>query len=136
MIVVDTNVIAYFWIPGSYTQEAEKVFQIDPEWKVPLLWKSELRNVLINYIRHEYLTLDVAIQVMSDAEAQLKLHEFSVTSTDVLRFSSQSKCAAYDCEFVALAKDLQVSLVTTDKKILSEFPDVAISMSRYIAQNK
>ncbi|MCZ6875992.1 MAG: type II toxin-antitoxin system VapC family toxin [bacterium] len=136
MIVVDTNVIAYFWIPGSYTQDAERVLQTDPEWKVPLLWKSELRNVLINYIRHELLTLDVALQMMSDAESHLKEHEFSVASSDVLKLSSQSKCTAYDCEFVALAEDLQVPLITTDKEVLSEFPSVALSMSDYIDTQK
>lgn len=132
MIVVDTNVIAYFWIPGDFTQDAERVLQADPEWKVPLLWKSELRNVLINYIRHQLLTLDVALQLMSDAESQFKEHEFSVASSDVLRLSSQSRCTAYDCEFIALAEDLQVPMITTDKKMLSEFPNVAISMSGYL----
>ena len=132
MIVVDTNVIAYFWIPGSYTRDAEQLLQVDPEWKVPLLWKSEFRNVLINYISHELLTLDVALQVISDAEAHLKDHEFSVISSDVLKLSSDSKYTAYDCEFVALAYDLRLPLITTDKKILSEFPGVTLSMADYL----
>ena len=39
---------------------------------------------------------------------------------------------AYDCEFVALADDLRLPLITTDKKILSEFPSVALSIADYL----
>jgi hypothetical protein len=41
MIVVDTNVIAYFWLPGVYTACAERALKKDNEWAAPILWRSE-----------------------------------------------------------------------------------------------
>jgi len=36
------------------------------------------------------------------------------------------------CEFVNLAKDLDVLLVTQNKKVLLNFPKTAISMSQFL----
>lgn len=44
-----------------------------------------------------------------------------------------SPCSAYDCEFVALAADLTVPLVTTDKKLVKSFPDIAIHIDHFEA---
>ncbi|WP_347888070.1 hypothetical protein ABHF54_10550 [Nitrosomonas europaea] len=46
MIVVDSNVLAHFYLPGEYTAAAEALFKHDPDWAVPVLWRSEFRNIL------------------------------------------------------------------------------------------
>ena len=43
-----------------------------------------------------------------------------------------TKCSAYDCEFVALAHSNEVRLLTVDRQILHEFPEVAISFKRFV----
>jgi plasmid stability protein len=43
-----------------------------------------------------------------------------------------TKCSAYDCEFVALAHANGVRLLTVDRQILHEFPEVAISLKRFV----
>jgi len=58
--------------------------------------------------------------------------EFSVSSLDVLKLAAQSRCSAYDCEYVALARELNVPLVTTDRQILSDFPDTSISLEEFV----
>ena len=58
-------------------------------------------------------------------------HEYSVVSHRVLQLATDSGCTAYDCEFVALAQDLRVPLVTTDGKILRAFPTVAVSLEAF-----
>ena len=37
-----------------------------------------------------------------------------------------SHCSAYDCEFVALALELEVPLVTADRQLLRSFPRIAV----------
>lgn len=132
MIVVDTNVIAYLWIPGLNTSHAERLLKQDSEWIAPLLWRSEFRNVLAGYIRRNLMTLETAVQLMGEAESQMRGREYSVSSTHVLNLVEKSRCSAYDCEFVALAEDLGSPLITTDRKIISAFPSTAIALKEFV----
>jgi predicted nucleic acid-binding protein len=132
MIVVDTNIISYFYLEGEYTELAEKVFKKDPDWVVPLLWRSEFRNVLALYIRNKILTLEDAIKIIGKAELLLNGKEYTVNSANILELVNQSECTSYDCEFVALANDLGVSLVTMDKKVLTHFPSTAVRLDQFV----
>ncbi|UZR30848.1 PIN domain-containing protein [Methylococcus mesophilus] len=51
MIVVDANILAYLYLPTAFTPLAERLLEHEPDWRVPLLWRSELRNVLTLYLR-------------------------------------------------------------------------------------
>lgn len=94
----------------------------------PPLWRSEFRNVLAFYLRQENLSLDDARAIMQEAELLLKGREYGVSSMRVLDVVAASRCSAYDCEFVVLAQDLDVLLVTADKKVLTAFPETAVSL--------
>ncbi|MDZ7693713.1 MAG: type II toxin-antitoxin system VapC family toxin [Balneolaceae bacterium] len=132
MIVVDTNVIASMWVPNDMDEWVYKVFKKDDDWVAPLLWRSEFRNVLSIYLRKEILELSVVLQATEEAEQLMDANEFEVNSTQVMSLVSNSSCSAYDCEFVALADDLNVQLVTFDKKIVDEFPNIAISPEEFV----
>jgi predicted nucleic acid-binding protein len=132
MIIVDTNVIAYLYLPNRYTSAAEKLLIKEPVWSAPYLWRSELRNVLALYLRKKMLSFDQVIQIQTEAELLMGENEFVVNSSDILSLVKDSACSAYDCEFVALAKNLNCTLVTIDKKILSEFPSTAKSLQQFL----
>jgi predicted nucleic acid-binding protein len=125
LIVVDTNLVAYLWIPGDGTAVAEALLARDSDWNAPLLWRSELRNVLALYLRKKLLDLPTAIEIMTRAEEQMAGHEFSVPSVAVLHAAAASRWTAYDCEFVVLARELGTKLVTTDRRLVRAFPDEA-----------
>ncbi len=129
MIVVDTNVIAYLYLPGEHTAAAEALLESDPEWAAPILWRSELRNILAGYIRRKTLTLDQACGVQREAESLLEGSEFEVDSLAVLKLVKDNDCSAYDCEFAALAMQLDTQLVTMDRKLLRAFPKRAVALS-------
>ena len=69
---------------------------------------------------------------MNKAAYLMNENEYEIASLDILQLAESSRCSAYDCEFVALAKYLGVSLVTLDKKVLKAFPQYAISLENYI----
>ncbi|MFA5800080.1 MAG: type II toxin-antitoxin system VapC family toxin [Candidatus Peribacteraceae bacterium] len=131
MIVVDTNVIAYLFIGGEKTPHARSTLLKDPAWAAPILWRSEFRNVLTMYLRQGRLLLPDAFELVREAESLLSGSEYQVESGNVLDLASSSRCSAYDCEFVALAQELGVPLVTSDKRILEDFPSIAVSMDTF-----
>jgi len=128
MIVVDANILAYLYLPTEFTPLAERLLEHEPDWRVPLLWRSELRNVLTLYLRRRLLNFDQAYAIQTEAETLLADREYTVDSFEVLRLVEDSECSAYDCEFVALARRLAVPLVTADQKVLKNFPRVATSL--------
>jgi predicted nucleic acid-binding protein len=125
VIVADANVIAALWLPTSASDVAEDLVRRDPEWSAPLLWRSEFRSVLAAYLRRHALDLATAGRIAEDAEAHLHGREYQVSSLEVLRRVATSRCSAYDCEYVTLAMELGVPLVTHDREVLKEFPRVA-----------
>lgn len=134
MIVADTNVIAYLLLPSPHTALTERLFRADPDWIAPVLWRSELRNVLALYLRKSLITLDDAVSLQAEAEALFQDKEFDVAARDVLALVDRSPCSAYDCEFVALAQNFSIKLVTMDKKVLAAFPETAVSPSGFMAE--
>ncbi len=135
MIVVDTNVIASLYLETERSQQAEDALRKDSEWVAPILWRSELRNILAVQLRLQHLKLQEVLRVMEAAEAQLKDHEFEVPSLDVLRLAGESGCSAYDCEFVVLAQNLAIRLLTRDRKVQAAFPKVAVALEDFRHSN-
>jgi predicted nucleic acid-binding protein len=132
VIVVDTNLLAYLYLRSEYSERADEAFLKDPNWVAPLLWRSEFLNVLTACLRKNIVNFELAIEIVGEAELLMESGEYSVGSLDVLRLTAQSRCPAYDCEFVALARELNIPLVTTDKQILSEFPETAVRLDEFV----
>ncbi len=132
MIVIDTNIISYFYLNSKFSFLAEQVFQKDSVWAVPLLWRSEFRSVLSFYLREKIIELSDAIQIMRLAEELLSDNEYKINSFQVLQLANESGCSAYDCEFISLAKDLGIALITEDKKVLKNFPETAQNMEAFV----
>ena len=129
MIVVDSNVLAYLYLPGEFTDAAERLLESDPDWHAPILWRSEFRNILAGCLRRGTLTFEQALAIQREAESLLDGAEHELDSRRVLERVQGSDCSAYDCEFVALAQVLGTHLVTMDGKLLKEFPSIAEPLS-------
>lgn len=123
--------MVYLLLGGERTAAAEKVYSGDPHWAAPPLWRSEFRNTLTLYKRHGLLSAEKAMAAMAEAESVIQ-QEVPVLSDQVLLLAFTSRCSAYDCEFVALARDLGVRLVTGDPLVLVEYPETAVSIEGFM----
>jgi predicted nucleic acid-binding protein len=133
VIVVDTQIIAYFIIKSDHTVEVSRARGKDPNWAAPLLWRSEFRNVLVTSMRVRGLSAEEAFVYYQTAQSLSVHDDHTIATKQILNLTAKSRCTAYDCEFVALALQLGCPLLTCDKAILREFSDVAVSPDRYIA---
>ena len=134
MIVVDTNIIHYCWVRGQHTEIAQAVRRQDPDWHAPVLWRSELRNVLTAYLRRRLLSRVQIGGILRAADQAMAYGEHLVADDLVLEVVAGSTLTAYDAEFVALASALAVPLVTADKAVLKAFPEQAVTMEAFLGR--
>ena len=133
MLVVDTNIVAYLFLDPKHLPVMQSLLERDQDWIAPNLWRSELRNVLMLYLRKELIGLDKAIEVLAAAEGLLGAKEYAPGSLQVLTLALTSGCTAYDCEFVALAREIGTVLITFDRKLHTAFPTIAMTPSAFLA---
>lgn len=132
MIVVDTNVIHYCWVRGQNTEIAQAVRRQDADWHAPILWRSEMRNVLTAYLRRGLLSRLQIVRILRAADHALAEGEHIVADDLVFDVVADGALTAYDAEFVALASVLDVPLVTADKAVLKAFPERALTMEAFV----
>jgi predicted nucleic acid-binding protein len=136
VIAADATVIACLCVDGDQTPLAETVMEQDPVWVSPLLWRSEFQNALAKYLHDGLMDMESVRVSLHLAEEAIAGREYTVDSRKVLELSARSGCTAYDCEYVALAQDLGVPLVTTDRQILRAFPKTAVSLEKFAKKKK
>ena len=135
MIVVDTNVLAYLLLPGGSGAVAEQVLARDPRWAAPLLLALRVpkRARRVGPARARSLWTGRS-PPPSMPRTYVRGREYIASpARDVLELAERSGCTAYDCEFVALAQELGVRLVTSDRQVLAAFPETAVSPEAFVA---
>ena len=131
MIVADTNLVSYLLITGEHTEGARRVHARDPDWRVPPLWRSELLNVLATTVRADVLDAAQAGAVWESAVSLLRGREVHPRGDAVLRAALRDGLSAYDAQFVVVAEDLGVALVTSDRRVLAARPGLAVSIEAF-----
>lgn len=129
MIVVDTNVVAYFFIEGEKTESARTLWEEEPQWILPPLWRHEFLNVVATYCRAGNMSAIDAEALWLNAVQLLGDSERIVDHVAALQLAISFRISAYDAQFVSLAKSVGGVLVTEDKTLIKTFPETAISLT-------
>jgi predicted nucleic acid-binding protein len=124
--VVDTNVVAALMLPTVANAEVAELLRQDSDWRLPPLWRSEFRQVLLKYVRAVLATPEQALALWHKALERFELSEQPVAGHQVLALAIATGCSTYDAEFVVLARQLNCRLLTFDRKLLQLFPDLAM----------
>jgi predicted nucleic acid-binding protein len=132
LIVADTNLVAYLLIEGDQTELARSVRAADDVWVLPTLWRSEFLNVLTLAVRADVLDEASALRAWRLAIATFGRSEHEPAGEAVLATAIEKGLTAYDAQFVVTATDLDVLLVTSDRRMLAAAPDVAIRPSDFV----
>ncbi|MGH2348088.1 MAG: type II toxin-antitoxin system VapC family toxin, partial [bacterium] len=132
VIVADVNLLAYLLLGGPETGIAQEVLEKDSVWAAPILWRSEFRSILAAFMRQRGLGISEAWQAHELADGLLGAHAYTLGGERVLQLVASTPCSAYDCEYVALAEELQVRLVTSDREVLRHFPRIAVSPKAFV----
>ena len=125
MIVVDTNVVCYLLIRGEHSDRAQRLFDADSDWVAPRLLFEELLNVLVTYERKSLLADRQIMVIVEEALELIGDSLYELPPERVLAVARRTGLSGYDSQFVALAEDLDVGLVTWDRRIVERCPAVA-----------
>lgn len=131
MIVADANIVAYLFIEGDQTALAQAVLHSDPEWRLPPLWRHEVLNVFATFVRSGGASLEEAQPKWDEAVLRFSDFEKDVDPLQALALAVRHGISAYDAQYVALAEELDVPLVTQDRRLLSTFTKRAVSMQAF-----
>jgi predicted nucleic acid-binding protein len=133
LIVVDTNVVAYAVLPSDHAEVVRALASRDPEWLAPPLWRSEFRNVLAVAMRVRGLSLARALRAFAEAET-LVVETGALPSTkECLEIAERGRVSAYDAEYVCVAAELGLLLVTADRRLARAFPDRVRLLEQFAA---
>ena len=133
MIVADTNIITYLMIKSKFTDQAEKVFNKDSDWVVPGLWKHEFLNILTTLVNTKRAELNIVILHYEKTTKLFSRLEKEPNFNNVLTISTRHNISAYDAQFISLAMELDLPLITQDMRLLDKFPDIAQTMDQFIS---
>lgn len=132
MIVVDANVIAYFFIEGDKSELARQVYAKDGHWVAPGIWRHEYLNILATSCLFAKLPFVTAHRIWSDAEDLMEGNEYSPDMSSVLSLALEGSITAYDAEYIFLAKSLGIPCVTEDKLLRAKFHGTALTMAEFV----
>lgn len=134
MIVVDVNVLSFHLIDGKRTPETHALKMMDAEWIVPPFWRVEFQSILWKYARFGGMPMEKALELFNQALAIFSLNETATPPDMVLRDALKWGITVYDAQYVSLARQFGVRLVTEDTSVQKDCPDIAISLANFLKQ--
>ena len=133
MIVADANLIAYFSVDGVNTPTAKRVFAKDRVWYAPDLWRAEMLSILAARLRRKEDSVENAEHCYLFAESLMRDHTYAIDFRRVLAVVARTGCTGYDSQYVALAEERGLKLVTNDGGILQNAAHVAVTPEQFLA---
>lgn len=133
MIIADTNLIAQLILSLDQTRHAQAVYRLDPDWRMPSLWQHEFLNILASYLRFDRAPIPTLLAAWNRAQDLFEDASCEIDVSDALRLAGERGISGYDAQYLALARRLNVPLITEDKKLLRIAPREALSMKQFLA---
>ena len=133
MLVVDTNIIAPFYIRGADTERVHELHRSDDLWRTDPLALIEFSNILATYQRARYLTASEARACLVKAERLLRPHYVHLTHETALNIAIRYGVTTHDARFLAVALHMNTKLVTENKKLRAAAPALTQSLAEALA---
>lgn len=131
MIVVDTNVLIHLFNDTNLNSIANKILDKDPIWITSSIWQEEYANFLAKFTLTSGKSTAEVCQHYQDVLDQMAASERNIDKIAVLRTAVKYKIRAHDAHFLTLAQEFMVPLITEDKQVLKNCPQIALSMAQF-----
>ncbi len=129
MIVVDCTVLADFWVGEPPARRAaQHLLAADDGWISVGLWRYELGNVLLKYVRAGRLAEPEMREALRESQRLISETVAELDIEGVWLIANEKKLSYYDASYVWLARSRKIPLYTRDSDILRQCPDLALAM--------
>jgi predicted nucleic acid-binding protein len=132
MIVIDANILIYALIECDNSRLIPKLKAKDANWRTTELCRHETLNVLATYQRRGVLTLEQCRELLSHANQFITQAQCEVDFAASLDIAAKHGISGYDAQYVALATNLSVPLISEDRKLRQAVPETVISIQQFI----
>lgn len=134
MIVIDANILIYALIECDNSRLTSQLRVKDADWRTTGLCLHETLNVLTTYQRRGLLALEQCRELLRHANRFIAVAQCDVDMEASLTVAAQYGITGYDAQYVTLAQNLAVPLITEDRKLRQAVSEVGISMQEFIAR--
>ena len=117
-LVIDANVVIRMFVDGkqnvtSVVSRADKVF-------APQLYKAEVGNTILQYIKHGYISMDIGQVILSKClDLVTDYYEIMDNHQDILTLAMREQLSYYDAIYLHFATSTNIPLLSFDKKLNS-----------------
>ncbi|HTB22993.1 MAG TPA: type II toxin-antitoxin system VapC family toxin [bacterium] len=136
MIIVDTDILAYYLIQGERTDQAQQLKNIDQDWRAPQLWRAEFVSVVNKQLKSKRITLAQAHEILAAASSIYNGIDMVVDMSEVLDVASATGASTYDAHFLALAHRSGKPLVTGEKRHPGASHRWAVNIDDFLASKR
>jgi predicted nucleic acid-binding protein len=136
VIVVDVNVVVHLLTGSGKHEAARALWDLEPDWRLPALWRHEFLNVLATLAREGFIGREEADQLWKNGLSLFTGAETAVPWSEALDLAIGKRISAYDAQYVALARSLRSPLVTEDAKLRKAFPDECVSLETAVSERR
>ena len=133
MKVVDTNIVVYLLLDGTYSEAARALFAADSDWHSETFLMVEIVNVLATSMRVAKRPFAETLQTLADARHLMASGLRSVDDRDVLDAAAHFGVSGYDARFLVVARAFGERLVTEDARLRDKAPDLTCSIAEALA---
>ena len=134
-MVIDTVVFAYalLGVQGFCDESLEVLERVNEIW-VPDSLRAELVNVVWQWVHLRGVPIETGQDALQDAETLFtQVVPTQALWEHALELAVDRGHSAYDTIFVALASAQDLKVITYDRKLISTFPEYAISVPDYLS---
>jgi hypothetical protein len=131
MIVVDSTVVTFLFLEGELTEAVKELHRIDPDWVTPPILNHEMLNILA-VVGTADKTVAPMEEIWRGIRALIGPRQQVPDPLRSLRLAIELHVSGYEAQYFALAEQLNIPLVTEEKRLLELVPGRCLSIERVL----
>lgn len=131
MIVADASVASFLFLEGELTSIVRELFAADPEWITPPILNHEILNILaaVGSLEGDSVAME---ELWREVRSVFGSRQHIPDPMRSLRLAIELKISGYQAQYVALANQLKLPLLTTDQRLLELLPQSTCRPEEYL----